>query len=104
MRIFYIILITILLVFACFCLYMWASYRSLLKQARKYKTVGTVISCEKSRIPMMWVAFVSYTKSGRPYQATTKQFPFWKKPKIGSKRMYTFYVCGPKSKQFVIAG
>lgn len=79
------------------------SYRSMYKNADKFFAVGTVEYCASGKLPMTCEAVIQYTKSGKPYQASTGLIPSWKKPKVGSKGMYTIYYIRAGGKKLIRA-
>ena len=90
------ILVAIIAVFAF-------SYRAMYKNADKFFAVGTVEYCATGRLPMTCEAVIRYTKSGKPYQASTGLMPSWKKPKVGAKGMYTIYYIHAGEKKLIRA-
>ena len=93
MQTYQIFLLVLLGIIAAVALVLYASYRAVLKRGTQFVTVGTVEYFQKGKIPFLGSAVVSYTKSGRPYQARTNIIPTWRQPKKGSRGMYTIITC-----------
>lgn len=99
MKIFIALLIILgICVFAFFML-----QRQNYKNAKQQRVLGTVTECVKSKIPFAWQAVIVYSKSGKPHAAGTGSLPYWRKPKIGTKAMYTIYFFNVKGKSYVEA-
>lgn len=75
MQTYQIILLVLLGIIAVVTLILYASYRAVLKRGTQFVTVGTVEHFQEGKIPFLGSAVVSYTKSGRPYQARTNIIP-----------------------------
>ena len=98
-----IVLLIVLAILVAAAVFFILSYRSMFKHANQYTTVGTVEYCSKAKVPLFYQAIIRYTKSGKPYQASTGLIPKWKQPKNGSKGMYTIYHINAGGKKFIQA-
>ena len=99
-NIFMFIALGIICILACVFLF---SYASMKRTAVHYQTVASVAYSQKSKVPFLYNYVVTYTRKGKPYQASTGLVFKNKIPKIGAKHMYDIVTYSSGGKKLIQA-
>lgn len=97
MRIFLIILASILAVIAIIVTFIFLVWKIAEKYSPYEAAIGKVIWIQKSKIPGFKQVYFSYTKKGRPHEVST--LLIWHKKKFKLKGMYKIQVYHRKIKE-----
>ena len=94
------IVMSVICILACVFLF---SYASMKRTAVHYQNVASVAYSQKSKVPFLYNYVVTYTRKGKPYQASTGLVLKNKIPKIGAKHMYDIVTYSSGGKKLIQA-